>query len=141
MFPKKRVNRMSYSASLRRSIFLYHLEHQMLQIYSWLHSTFKEISNDTSHTQIQVQMKKLCHQQVGEENKSLSRFCRDRANDKAFLQKNPYFVATELVTNSVSTKPDFFATKVATNFVATKPYFVTTEPVTRLSYNKTQILS
>ena len=50
----------------------------MVQLYPWLHSTFKELSNDTSHAQIQVQMKKLCHQQVGEENKSLSSFCRNR---------------------------------------------------------------
>ena len=30
---KKRVNRMSHSTSLRRSNFLYHLEHQMVQLY------------------------------------------------------------------------------------------------------------
>ena len=51
---KKRVNRMPHNTSLRRSIFMYHLEHQMVQLYSWLHSTFKEISNDTSHVQIRV---------------------------------------------------------------------------------------
>ena len=51
--------------------------------------------------------KKLCHQQVGEENKSLSRFCRDIANDKASLRKNSDFVAIELVTNSVAKKPGF----------------------------------
>ena len=75
----------------------------MVQLYSWLHSTFKELSNDTSHAQIRVQMKKLCHQQVGEENKSLNRFCRDKASDKAFLRQNPDFIAIELVTNSVAT--------------------------------------
>ena len=124
---KKGVNRMSHNASLRRSIFMYHLEHKMVQLYSWLHSIFKELSNDTSHTQakIRVQTKRLCHQQVEEENKSLSRFCSDRASDKAFLQQNLDFVATELVTNSVATKPDF----------------VVTEPVTRLSCEKTHILS
>ena len=105
--------------------FLYQIEHQMVQIPLWLYSSFKEISNDTSHTQIRVQTKKLCHQQVGEENKSLSRFCRDKASDKAFLRQNPNFVATELATNSI----------------VTKPYFVATEPVTRLSCDKTQILS
>ena len=40
-----------------------------------------------------------------------TRFCHDRANDKAFLRQNPYFVATELATNSVATKPDFVATE------------------------------
>ena len=138
---KKRVNRMSHNVSFTRSVFLYHLEHQIIQLYSWLHSTFKELSNDTSHAQIQVQTKKLCHQQVGEENKSLSRFCRDKASDKAFLRQNPDFVATELVTNFVVTKPDFIETKLATNSVATKPNFVLTKPVTRLSCDKTQILS
>ena len=50
----------------------------MVQISPWLYSSFKYLSNDTSHTQIQVQMKKLCHQQVGEKNKSLSRFLSRR---------------------------------------------------------------
>ena len=31
----------------------------MVQIYSWLHSTFKDLSNDTSHAQIRVKTKKL----------------------------------------------------------------------------------
>ena len=30
---KKRVNRMSHSASLRRSINIYHMEHKMVQLY------------------------------------------------------------------------------------------------------------
>ena len=50
-----------------------------------------------------------------------TRFCHDRANDKAFLRQNPDFVATELVTNSVTTNPDFVAIELTTNFVATKP--------------------
>ena len=37
----------------------------MVQIYSWLHSTFKEISNDTSHAQIRVKTKKLWPRKVG----------------------------------------------------------------------------
>ena len=32
----------------------------MVQLRPWLHSTFKELSNDTSHAQIRVKMKKLC---------------------------------------------------------------------------------
>ena len=83
----------------------------MVKIPPWLYSSFKEISNDTSHAQIRVQTKKLCYQQIGEENKSLRRFCHDRVSDKTFLQKNPDFVATELATNSVSTKLRFCRNK------------------------------
>ena len=83
----------------------------MAQIPPFLYSSFKELSNDTSHAQIRVQTKKLCHQQVGEENKSLSRFCRDKASDKALLRQNLNLVATELATNSIAKKQDFFVTE------------------------------
>ena len=39
----------------------------MVQIPSWLNSTFKELSNEYSHTQIRVKTKKLWPRQVGEE--------------------------------------------------------------------------
>ena len=39
----------------------------MVQIPSGLHSTFKELSNEYSHAQIRVKMKKLWPRQVGEE--------------------------------------------------------------------------
>ena len=39
----------------------------MVQIPSWLHSTFKEISNEYSHAQILVKTKKLWPRQVREE--------------------------------------------------------------------------
>ena len=39
----------------------------MVQIPSWMHSTFKELSNEYSHAQIRVKMKKLWPRQVGEE--------------------------------------------------------------------------
>ena len=39
----------------------------MVQISSWLNSTFKELSNEYSHAQIRVKMKKLWPRQVGEE--------------------------------------------------------------------------
>ena len=96
----------------------------MVQLYPWFHFTFKELSHDTSHAKIRVQTKKLCHQQVGKENKSLSSFCHDRICNKLCRDK-PDFVPTKLVANSVVTKPDF----------------VTIEPVTRFSCNKTQNLS
>ena len=38
----------------------------MVQIPSWLHSTFKDLSNEYSHAQIRVQTKKLWPRQVGE---------------------------------------------------------------------------
>ena len=39
----------------------------MVQIPSWLHSTFKDLSNEYSHAQIRVKTKKLWPRQVGEE--------------------------------------------------------------------------
>ena len=39
----------------------------MVQIPTWLPSTFKELSNEYSHAQIRVKTKKLWHRQVGEE--------------------------------------------------------------------------
>ena len=39
----------------------------MVQISSWLHSTLKDLSNEYSHSQIRVKMKKLWPRQVGEE--------------------------------------------------------------------------
>ena len=39
----------------------------MVQILLWLHSKFQELSNEYSHVQIRVKMKKLWPRQVGEE--------------------------------------------------------------------------
>ena len=39
----------------------------MVQIPLWLHSAFKYLSNEYSHAQIRVKMKKLWPRQVGEE--------------------------------------------------------------------------
>ena len=39
----------------------------MVQIPSWINSTFKELSNEYSHAQIRVKTKKLWPRQVGEE--------------------------------------------------------------------------
>ena len=39
----------------------------MVQIPSWLHSTFKYLSNEYSHAQIRVKTKKLWPRQVREE--------------------------------------------------------------------------
>ena len=81
-----------------------------------------------------------------------TRFSHDKASDKAFLRQNPYFVATELTTNSVATNsdfvatnsvvttPDFVVTEFVSNSVATKPMFFATKPMTKLSCDKTQIL-
>ena len=62
----------------------------MDEIYSFFHSTFKELSNDTSHAQIRVKMKKLWPQQVGEEKQvaeqklchDISKLCCNRARRK-----------------------------------------------------------
>ena len=69
----------------------------MIQIPSWLHSTFKELSNEYSHAQIRAKTKKLWLRQVGEKNRLLSgkyvatwesmsrqaTVCRDIATDVA----------------------------------------------------------
>ena len=39
----------------------------MVQIPTWLHSTFKDLFNEYSHAQIRVKTKKLWPRQVGEE--------------------------------------------------------------------------
>ena len=71
----------------------------MAQIHSWLHSTFKELSNNTSHVQIRVTMKKLWLQQVGERKQAAEhKLCRDKGNNRArnLVATNPDYVATEL---------------------------------------------
>ena len=51
----------------------------MVQIPSWIHSTFKELSNEYSHAQIQVKMKKLWPRQVGEEKRvAVQKLSRDQ---------------------------------------------------------------
>ena len=115
-------------------VFLYHREHQKVQLNSWLYSTFKEFSNDSSHAQIQVKMKKLWPQQVGEEKQAskhklcsdISRLCRDKANNKAkkFVTTNPDYIATKLEDKLCCDKVllcrDKTKDKLKTNFVATK---------------------
>ena len=112
----------------------------MVQIPPWLYSSFKELSNDTSHAQIRVQTNKLCHRQVGEENfvttkattklcQDKPRFCRDKASDKTLSRQSKG-------QNSVATNPDFVATKPVTNFIMTNSNFVATKPVTKLCRDK-----
>ena len=51
----------------------------MVQIPSWMHSTFKELSNEYSHAQIRVKMKKLWPRQVGEEKQvAVQKLSRDQ---------------------------------------------------------------
>ena len=102
---------MSHRASLGRLIFLYHLEHQIVQIYSWLYSKFKEISNDTSQTQIQVKTKKLWPRKVGEEKQvSEQKLCRDKARDELCHDK-PRFCRDKAKDKFVMTNPDFVTIK------------------------------
>ena len=69
-----------------------------------LNCTFQELSNEYSHAQIRVKMKKLWPRQVGEEKQaavslsgSMSRqeLCRDQCRDKKY-------VATSVATSSMS---------------------------------------
>ena len=51
----------------------------MVQIPSWMYSTFKDLSNEYSHAQIRVKMKKLWPRQVGEEKQvAVRKVCRDQ---------------------------------------------------------------
>ena len=51
----------------------------MIQIPSLLHFTFKDLSNEYSHTQIRVKMKKLWPRQVGEEKQvAVQKLSRDQ---------------------------------------------------------------
>ena len=51
----------------------------MVQIPSWLHSTFKELSNEYSHAQIRVKTKKLWPRQVREEKPvAIQKISRDQ---------------------------------------------------------------
>ena len=79
IFPKEEVSLEAHSMQLGRYIFMYHLENKMVQIPSWLHSTFKELSNDTSHAKIRVKTKKLWPREVGEEKQAaIQKLCRDQ---------------------------------------------------------------
>ena len=71
----------------------------MAQIKSWLHYKFKYLSNDTSHAQFRVKMKKLWPQEVEEEKQAVEqKLCRDKANNKGrnFVATNLDYVTTKL---------------------------------------------
>ena len=92
----------------------------MVLIPSWLHYTFKDLSNEYSHAQIRVKIKELWPRQVGEKkNRLLSRsmsrpgeyvatgkyvatgsmsrqaVCRDQCRDKQAFSRQESFVATK----------------------------------------------
>ena len=51
----------------------------MVPIPSWMHSTFKYLSNEYSHAQIRVKMKELWPRQVGEKkHAAVRKVCRDQ---------------------------------------------------------------
>ena len=59
----------------------------MVPISSWMHSTFKELSNEYSHTQIRVKTKKLWPRQVREEKPvAVQIWCRDKLVSQAVLR-------------------------------------------------------
>ena len=83
----------------------------MVQNPPWMNFTFKELSNEYSHAQIRVKMKKLWSRQVGEEKQAAVRkyvatgivsrpvsrqeVCRDQCRDKRY-------VATSVATSGMS---------------------------------------
>ena len=69
----------------------------MVQIYSWLHSTFKELSNDTSHAQIRVKTNKLCPRQVGQRKASRQKnyvVTKFSVATEKLCRNSKFFVAT-----------------------------------------------
>ena len=108
----------------------------MVQNPIWLNSTVKELSNEYSHAQIRVKMKKLWPRQVGEEKQaavrkyvatgSMSRpsklsrpvlrqpVCRDQCRDPASCRDQCHdkqYVATSVATSSMSrpvSRPESF---------------------------------
>ena len=101
-FFKRRVNRDSHSTLLGRLIFLYHLEHQKIQIPSWLHSTFKDLSNEYSHAQIRAKTKKLWHRQVGEKKTGC---CQESMSRHGKVCRDKQYVATDVATSSSMLRP------------------------------------
>ena len=78
----------------------------MVTIPSWLHFIFKDLSNEYSHAQIQVKMKKLWLRQVGEEKQVAVRkvccdqeVCRDQeaCRDQESMSRPGKYVATRRV--------------------------------------------
>ena len=95
---KKRVNQMSHNVSLRRSIFIYHLEHQMVQLYYGyiLNSKIFPTTPDTPKSELK--RRSYGPDKLDKEN------CRNRENSVT----TKFFVATEKLCrdreNSVATK-------------------------------------
>ena len=80
----------------------------MVLIPSWLHSTFKYLSNEYSHAQIRVKMKELWPRQVGEKKTDYCQeVCRDRkvCRDKQYVAtscRDKQYVATNVAISSMS---------------------------------------
>ena len=92
----------------------------MVQIFSWLHSTFKELSNEYSHAQIRVKMNKLWPQQVTEEKlAAVQKMCCDRkwCRDKEMVSRQEIVSRPENLCRDqkiVSRPENLVATKNAT---------------------------
>ena len=112
----------------------------MDEIHPFFHSKFKDLSNDTSHAQIQVKMKKLWPQQVGEEKQAaeqklcrdISRLCCNRARRKPeTLSQQIFFMSRQIQKKILSQQSsvcrDLGQNKAKTDFVVTKFYYVVTE--------------
>ena len=63
----------------------------MVQIPSWMHSTFKDISNEYSHAKIRVKTKKLWPRQVREEKPIAG---QKISRDQEFVSRPENLVAT-----------------------------------------------
>ena len=97
----------------------------MVQNPLFLNSTFKELSNEYSHAQIRVKMKKLWPRQVGEEKQvavrkyvATRRVCRDRkvCCDRKYVATSSMsrLVSRQAVCRDQCRDKQYVATSVAT---------------------------
>ena len=80
----------------------------MVPIPSWMHSTFKELSNEYSHAKIRVKTKKLWPRQVREEKPvAVQIWCRDKPLSRAVSRQTcvASCVATNLCRELCRDKP------------------------------------
>ena len=128
---KKRVYRMSHSASLRRSIFMYHQENQMVQLYHGyiLHS--KSFPTTPHMPKSEFKRRSYVINKLEKKISPLADFVATEPVTRLSCDKTQFFCNS--VRNKLCCdKPRFCRDRVlATNSIVTKPNFVTIELKTK----------
>ena len=96
----------------------------MVKLYSWLHSTFKEFSNDTSHAQIRVKTKKLWPRQVGHSFSSFYVAIEKIVSQHSF---SSFYVVTEKIMLRHSFSSFFVTIEKTVSQHSFSSFYVTTE--------------